>query len=102
MPISEVVEAEDLLIMVETATMFFYLSSLWCYVNIKFFHIPILQLAQVKNKNITDTLRQSRRHTVYLPLAGIVEDSLVGRDDLEAAAVDVQHRTYAYRMRSPR
>ena len=29
----------------------------------------------------------------YLPLAGVVEDSLVGRDDLEAAAVDVQHRT---------
>lgn len=34
------------------------------------------------------------RRQRYLPLAGVVEDALVGRDDLEAAAVDVQHRTY--------
>ena len=27
------------------------------------------------------------------PLAGVVEDALVGRSDLEAAPVDVQHRT---------
>ena len=29
-----------------------------------------------------------------LPLAGVVEDALVGRGDLEAAPVDVQHRTW--------
>ena len=28
-----------------------------------------------------------------LPLARVVEDALVGGGDLEAAAVDVQHRT---------